>query len=181
MRWFLKSYFYWFVFRMRKLELVVCVNNSRWFTRSTLLGRVTHYRESWLSKTRCRTSLIIPLLLPLQLQLWYCSTVTSFFHKWFCVVSWQNYNSSPLCVCVDHPYSCHVMYTSRGSTHVEVHAWKIYACNKTCMYSHLKTYLLNLSCYITPIFCWLTSTKPRMVSSVVHLIIKFLVAHKNLN
>ena len=35
------------------------------------------------------------------------------------------YNSSPLRVCVDHVYSCHVMYTSRGSTRVEIHvSWK---------------------------------------------------------
>ena len=55
----------------------------------------------------------------------YCSTVTLFFHMWFCMVPRLYYNASPLRVCVDHVYSCHVMYTSRGSKHVKVHvSWK---------------------------------------------------------
>ena len=87
----------------------------------------------------------------------------------------------PMCVCVDHAYWCHVIYTSRGSTCmsrgstcVKVRiSWKhthgstrveqnTYAL--TC-----KTYLPSLSHYITSIFCCLTSTMSRIISSVVHI------------
>ena len=59
--------------------------------------------------------------------------------------------------------------TSRGSTRVEVYAWKVYVWNKRCEYSHVETYLPSLSHYITSIFCWLTNTRSRMISSVAHI------------
>ena len=81
---------------------------------------------------------------------WYHSTIPSFLHAWFCVVSWQYYNASPLHVYMDYAYWCHVMYTylmdayawmymSCGSTHVKVHIlWKhmqeVHAWNKTRMH-----------------------------------------------
>ena len=69
--------------------------------------------------------------------------------------------------------SCNVhvlwKYTSRGSTCMEVHAWKVYAWNKRHVYLHVETYLSSLSHCITSIFCWLTNTMSCMVSSVAHI------------
>ena len=73
-----------------------------------------------------------------------------------------------------HAWKC----TSRGSSRVEVYvSWKLsrgsvrlveaQAWNKTRM--HVKTYLPSLSHYITPIFCWFTSTMSRIDSSVAHI------------
>ena len=39
----------------------------------------------------------------------------------------KNYTPSTLCGCVDHVYPWHVMYTSRGTTLMEAHAWKVHA------------------------------------------------------
>ena len=102
-------------------------------------------------------------------------------------------------VCLDHAYSCHVMYMSCGSTRVEVHIlWEYLGESIRLMKTHTrkythgrytlvtythgrytlltnthvltsKTQLPSLSHYITPIFCWLTSTMSRIVSSVVHI------------
>ena len=76
-----------------------------------------------------------------------------------------------------HAWKC----TSRGSSRVEVYvSWKLsrgsvrlveaQAWNKTHMHSHAhKKYLPSLSHYITPIFCWFTSTMSRIDSSVAHI------------
>ena len=86
----------------------------------------------------------------------YRSTTTSFLHALFRVVPRQYYSASSLRVCVDHASSCRVMYTSRGSTRVEVtrvevtrvevllHAWKVHAWNKTCTHALTRKNLLSV-------------------------------------
>ena len=81
-------------------------------------------------------------------------------------VSWKLTRGSARLV-EAHAWRC----TSRGSSCMEVYvSWKLRRGTKhACTHMHVKTYLPSLSHYITPIFCWFTSTMSRIDSSVAHI------------
>ena len=68
-------------------------------------------------------------------------------------------------ICLHGPHVL-VLCNVHVSHLVEAHSWKVH---KTRMHSHVTTCLPSLSHYITPIFCWLTGTMSRIVSSVGHI------------
>ena len=97
-------------------------------------------------------------------------------HAWKCTsrgssrvevyVSWKLTRGSVRLV-EAHAWKC----TSRGSSRMEVYvSWKLRRGTKhACTHMHVKTYLPSLSHYITPIFCWFTSTMSCIDSSVAHI------------